>query len=1186
MYEIVDKLKNGFFEYESEKLSFSVSKIESEVPVDDVCEGSFVIETKGHGIVSGKVFSSCMRLVCMLNEFTGDRIEVKYGFDPTGLEPGAVVKGDIQIVSDAGEYYIPFVFNIVRNVSFASYGKVKNLFHFSNSAQMDFKEAVSLFYSDDFKYLFEGNDRIHFDKYRGYLNDKGNSSNVELFLQSIRKKQRIEYKSEKTEYEFSNVTSDLKCEITVRKSTWGYVNVDLSTDCDFIELVSDKVTTEDFLGNLYSLTFYLREERLHEGKNFGHIFLKTGNREELRFQISASYREGENMNRIKRREMENLTLRLMRSYIAFRTKQIRSQVWVRDSMRIVERMNALDNKNPVSRLFQTQLLLVEGRATEAKWILDHVSSEMNVDDRGPEIYCYYRYLCSLYSREEDFVDQVTAEIRKIYDHVMRSPLILWILIYLDENLGKNSPQKIEMIEEQFRMGACTPILYVEAYNYFAANPSSINRLSNFELQVLRFAIRNNRMDRDILSQVLYLASRKKRISPILIDFLERAYELVKSDKIIEVICTLLIKNNETDEKYFKWYSLGVEKDINITRLYEYYMYSVPFDYDRLIQKPVFLYFGYSNDLGYEKMSMLYANLIEYKSSNPSLYEASREKMQLFAIDQIEQGHMNRELSVIYDDVIYVQLIKPSLAVPFVRILLAFEAAVSDPEIKNVVIIEEAMVKERVYPVERGYAYPVIYTGEFTAFYEDKKGNRYLADNKDFQRVMDDSLFLRAVQNYVTNDPGFALYICNQRHRYITIDHDNADYCRKLVDSDEIRESYKEGLRIGLIRYYYENNMATALDEYMTSIDPKIMGATDRAELIEYMVKRGMYERAYELITIYGAEELPSKICVKICSHMIAGMDETADPMLIKFAYHAFMNGKYDILTMKYLVDNFEGLTKELRNLWKSARLLDVECHSLVERLLVQMMFTRTAVGEKEELLEEYVKEGTRTDVELAYLSYQAYDYFAKERAVDSRVFYHLIRNYRAGEELNDAGKLAILKFFSRKEEEISERNKDMIREFILEYLHKNCYYAFFGSYKGMVPELLTYEDKTYIEYRSDPSHRVFLHYLIEDSEKEKEQYITEEMTPMFGGVFVREFILFFGENLQYYIMDEHDGEKKLTNSDSISISETGFSDHTSRYSMLNDIAVANTLQDESTVLKLMEEYVRADYFTEKAFSII
>ena len=99
-------------------------------------------------------------------------------------------------------------------------------------------------------------------------------------------------------------------------------------------------------------------------------------------------------------------------------------------------------------------------------------------------------------------------------------------------------------------------------------------------------------------------------------------------------------------------------------------------------------------------------------------------------------------------------------------------------------------------------------------------------------------------------------------------------------------------------------------------------------------------------------------------------------------------------------------------------------------------------------------------------------------------------------------------------------------------------------------------------------------------------FLWDDLKSLFGGVFSKEFILFFGENLQYYITEEAAGEEKLTYSDSIGISETISGDDSSRYHILNDMGVAKNLKDENTLIDLMNEYTKKDYFTERGFSIL
>ncbi len=98
-------------------------------------------------------------------------------------------------------------------------------------------------------------------------------------------------------------------------------------------------------------------------------------------------------------------------------------------------MNLLDDKNPVSRLFQAQLLLVENRVSEAKWILDHVYNEMKIIEHDDECYAYYLYLTTLIKRDDQYVNDVTARINSYYGMYPDSMPILWMLMYLDEEMS-------------------------------------------------------------------------------------------------------------------------------------------------------------------------------------------------------------------------------------------------------------------------------------------------------------------------------------------------------------------------------------------------------------------------------------------------------------------------------------------------------------------------------------------------------------------------------------------------------------------------------------------------------------------------------------------------------------------------------------------------------------------------------
>ena len=1183
--EIIDKLIDGVFEYDTDKLLFDVQSIEEKLSPKEVYEGELHFTSQDGTKVKGFIYSSSMRLVVRDTEFDSEDFTTGFIFDPTGLEAGDEVKGDIQIVSSAGEYYIPFEFTILSTAKDSKVSGVRNLFHFTNLSQTDFSEATAIFYTPDFVRVFDGNDKANLTKYRGFSNKPGDRQAVEDFLCSISKKEPVRLLVEKNVFEFPEVTSRLRCEIGVRKSNWGFVEAELVSDADFLVLEKNAIHNEDFNAPEYKLVFYIEDDLLHEGKNYGTIRIKNNNND-VSIVIIASHRSGDVAKRAARKETKALQYRLMQSYIRFRTKQTNVNGWVRESMKIVERMNLLDDKNPISRLFQAQLLLVENRVSEAKWILEHVFNEMKIIEHDDECYAYYLYLTTLIRRDDQYVNDVTARINSYYSMYPSSMPLLWMLIYLDEELSSSGTKKIAAIESITKRGIHSPVLFVEAYNVFVANPAMISKLTSFEIEVISFAVKNGKISREIISQVSMLALRAREYSQKLLNLLMSIYGLYNDPEIIEAICTMLIRANVTDTKYHKWYREGVRLELKITKLFEYFIYSSPLDLSQgPLPKSVIMYFGFQNRLDYVRKAFIYANIITFRNKIPDLYVNNRENMLVFAIEMVMEKHISEHIAIIFEDVLTPDFIKPNMANNLSSLIFARMVETDNDKYKNLVVVFDEFVEEFVYPIVNGKAYPRLYSRNVSLFFEDEEGRRYYTPLDLAKHIINENNYVHTIKRYVTGNLPFFLYLCEGKRHYISVEEENVDFCRDLVEADSISASLKSEIRVLLLHYYFDTDRISTLDEFLLNINIKVLTAKERSELIDFYVKRAMYDQAYDIITVYGDELVPAKSCVKICSHIIEKTDGVRDVMLTAITHNAFRNGKYDSNTLGYLVDNFGGLTKELRDLWKAAKAFDARCYMLTEKLLIQMLFTRTTVGEKEAIFEDYLSGGASPRVEMAYLSYAAYDYFVKERITDKSIFTHLIDNYRTGEPLNDGCKLALLKYFTDNEREITERIKDMIIAFIQEFLHKNIYFRFFSEYSDIVPELSAFSNTTFIEYRTNPRARVILHYILADDDDD-DVYRTEEMRNMYGGIFSKEFMLFFGERLQYYVTEEVNGRDMLTLSDSVSVEETISDGTDSRYNILNSMVVAKTLQDDATLMELMEEYVEEDDFAEKVFNIV
>ena len=122
MQEIIKRILEGNFDYENGSLDFSCAKIELTLPKGSIYEGSFHINSTQGCYTNGYVSSSDIRMECLTTEFIGNNVEISYCFHGENMEEGDVVKGTFSIVSNRGEYYLPFVVSIEHKVLDSSIG--------------------------------------------------------------------------------------------------------------------------------------------------------------------------------------------------------------------------------------------------------------------------------------------------------------------------------------------------------------------------------------------------------------------------------------------------------------------------------------------------------------------------------------------------------------------------------------------------------------------------------------------------------------------------------------------------------------------------------------------------------------------------------------------------------------------------------------------------------------------------------------------------------------------------------------------------------------------------------------------------------------------------------------------------------------------------------------------------------
>ena len=94
------------------------------------------------------------------------------------------------------------------------------------------------------------------------------------------------------------------------------------------------------------------------------------------------------------------------------------------------------------------------------------------------------------------------------------------------------------------------------------------------------------------------------------------------------------------------------------------------------------------------------------------------------------------------------------------------------------------------------------------------------------------------------------------------------------------------------------------------------------------------------------------------------------------------------------------------------------------------------------------------------------------------------------------------------------------------------------------------------------------------------------MTEVYDGIYVKDFILFFGEKVQYYILESQTADGQIGASGCLGngdIMEEGSGD---RYAWLNEMLLACTLDDREKLAGKMKRYYGMTKVTEEAYRLL
>lgn len=755
--------------------------------------------------------------------------------------------------------------------------------------------------------------------------------------------------------------------------------------------------------------------------------------------------------------------------------------------------------------------------------------------------------------------------------------------------ARRPAERLKQGRELYEQGNHSPLLYLEAWMAWKEAPELLIRLENFEIQVLNWSRKQKLWEESLSSRYVYLAENDRTGRILILHYLKDLYEHQPGREVLNAICTLLLRG-ENREAEAVWYQRGVEQGLKLTGLYEAYVDTFDWEGEKSLDSKAYTYFWKDNSLNDQRRAQLYAHIIRKKEKKNAIYLNYQKQMENYAREKLKKEEITPELAVLYEDMLknpdfYREVCRILPGVMFRQLIVCDQA-----DIKAVCIRHLEEEREECVPLEQGRALVDIYSDTVQILLVDKEGRRYAIsrpyENRKLMRIGER---LTMCYEAGSRDRRLLLALSGRMTRYHKQEIVASELQRELLALEGLEARYRNEIMGELIQYYYDHLEGSLLETHLAEYDLACATEQDRMRILNLMLTREMYVLAGEAMEQYGYAGVSLKYLQRLAGRRISETEEK-DAFLLSLCWHLFRGGRADAVILEYLLRYYEGAGIELYEIWEAAGNVGLQTVELEERLLGQMLFTENILVHANSVYHSYEKKmraekgGAGKKLLRAFLSYLAYRYLVSDQILDESLFVDMQKQTFYEDTM--ICKAAALKYYSKRME-LTAEEKEFAEIQMERMAAQGAILPFFQEFQGKCRVPAEACHRSFTVYITNPGEEVYIHHRIIDGQHTS-PYRMERMKDAFYGIYIKELVLFYGEEMQYYISVHRGDRSEITESMVLELDQNGqrsamgaSGEEESSWQALNLMLIARDMNDEVTLRELMKQYIRQEHVKEK-----
>ena len=585
------------------------------------------------------------------------------------------------------------------------------------------------------------------------------------------------------------------------------------------------------------------------------------------------------------------------------------------------------------------------------------------------------------------------------------------------------------------------------------------------------------------------------------------------EELLTELCRIMIRGRVTEPFAYHIYEKAIRLDIKLTQLYEYYLYSYPEGCKDRMPKEVLMYFSYDSGIDKRVKAPVYKNILTYMNPDTDIYRRYEDEMRDYALESVFKNRIDENLAVIYDRMIYRDMIDRKVAAVFPSILKTCLIECREGIMRQVTVRYPQLMEEEVYRLNHGRAYVPVYFEDAVILFTDVYGNRYADVKFTKTPVLTKPDLLRRCFDVYSEHPMLKISAAKKIVSEGIKDMNGKAILEDVMKSFDLNPVFRKKLVSRLI--HYKGNTG-----FLSKVRQEELSDDERRAVFSDLVSDPRYREAYIMLRKYGtACAEASDLCEAVNKLVaISSVPDEEREFFLGLCFEAFKLGARGPELLDFLCREYEGPTESMYLILTEAVRLDAYTHDLCERLLAAQLFSGSD-AHIDEVFKYYLEEGdAKENLIKAYLTARSSAYFVDEKRVAEGVFDFLesilsdLRNY---EKAPTVYLLALTKHYSEKKR-LNQKQRKLCSE-LMEVLISEDYIFYYTKRLGKLIDIpVEIKNKYYIEYHGSKYIRPVLYVRIKPEDTD---FRKEEMRRVYQGIYVKDMVLFSDDELNYMIYD-------------------------------------------------------------------